>query len=431
MVKTDERPNWIQTIAYGIQHVLAMFSGTVLIPALFFSGISTIIFFIVTRGRVPSYLGSSGSFVSAVCAVTGYVYSPSTFNENMPVAQGGILILGIIYVAIAIFVLAFGHAWLEFLMPPIVTGAIVSGIGLHLAFSAFTQATSNSFDTWMAVSTVLIIMLLSVYAPLPSIRRMQVSAILLGMIIGYVINLICGLKGAGPAIDYTSVSAAPWVRGPTIHHELVFDSKSISTIAPLIVVVLAENLGHLKALSSMTEKPMEKYLGAAYLGDALSTIMASFVGAPPMTTYAENIGVVAITRIFSPVVFLVAAIVAIILGCIAKFGAVVHTIPPGVFGGVAFVLYTIIGVTGVRIWVINEVDFFDSRNIFVGGIPLMLAATIQVPVQMNNFQLDGIGAATFSSIILYHLLQGTEGWKNYGKAVWRVCRRPLNPTSPV
>ncbi|KAI9033744.1 Xanthine/uracil/vitamin C permease [Phycomyces nitens] len=365
-----------------------MFSGTVLIPALFFSGISTIIFFIVTRGRVPSYLGSSGSFVSAVCAVTGYTYSPSTFNQNMPFAQGAILILGIIYIAIAIFVIAFGHAWLEFLMPPIVTGAIVAGIGLHLAFSAFTQATATSFDTWMAVSTVLIIMLLSVYAPLPSIRRM---AILLGMIIGYIINLICGLKGAGPAIDYTSVSAAPWVRGPVISHELVFDSRSISTIAPLIVVVLAENLGHLKALSSMTERPMEKYLGAAYLGDALSTIMASFVGAPPMTTYAENIGVVAITRIFSPLVFLVAAIVAIILGCIAKFGAVVHTIPPGVFGGVAFVLYTIIGVTGIRIWVINEVDFFDSRNIFVGGIPLMLAATIQIPVQMNSFQLDGIG----------------------------------------
>ncbi|ORY99377.1 uracil-xanthine permease [Syncephalastrum racemosum] len=416
-VYIDERPQWHHCIAYGIQHALAMFSGTIVLPSLFFSGISTILFFIITGGRVPSYLGSSGSFISAVVATTGYDPSTTTdhMNHNIPVAQGALIVMSLIYVFVSVVVMLFGYKWVEFLMPPIVTGAIVTSIGIHLGYSAFTQATTTPFDTYMGLATVIITMLISVYAPWPSLRRMQVpSSILLGLLTGYVIHIICGVCGAGYPVDFSEVKSIEWVRGPVVSGPIVFDKKAISAIAPLVVVILAENMGHIKAISSMTDKPLEGYLGRAYLGDALATLMTACVGAAPMTTYAENIGVLSVTRVFSPLVILVAAIVAIILGLITKFGAVIRSIPNGVFGGTTFVLYSLIAITGIRIWVVNQINFTDPRNIYVGGVPLMLAAVMTTTtLQINDFQLDGIGCATFSSIILYQILRGYDGLKEY------------------
>ncbi|KAI9263340.1 permease family-domain-containing protein [Phascolomyces articulosus] len=430
-VYIEERPTFLHSIAYGIQHALAMFSGTIVIPiamgfdpntSLFFSGISTILFFICTGGRVPSYLGSSGSVISAIIAVTGYNSATSTtgMNENIPIAQGGIIVLAILYAFISLLVIMFGYKWVEFLMPPIVTGGVVAGIGLHLGFSAFNQATATPFDFYMALTTVLAIMLISVYAPLPSLRRIS---ILLGLVVGYVIHIICGVSGAGYPVDFSEVASIAWVRGPVISGPIVFDKVAISTIAPLVVVIVAENMGHIKAISSLTGTPMEKYLGRAYLGDALATLMAGCVGASPLTTYAENIGVLSVTRIFSPLVILVAALVAIILGFISKFGAVVRSIPDGVFGGTTLVLYSLIAITGIRVWVVNKVDFSDSRNIYVGGIPLILAAVMtEKTLVINDFQLDAVGASTFASIILYQVLRGVDGFKTYYQWVKKQYR---------
>ncbi|KAI9490726.1 permease family-domain-containing protein [Zychaea mexicana] len=430
-VYIDERPTVFHTIAYGIQHALAMFSGTIVIPiamgfdpntSLFFSGISTIIFFICTGGRVPSYLGSSGSVISAVLAVTGYNSATSTtgMNENIPVAQGGIIVLALLYMFISLLVIVFGYKWVEFLMPPIVTGGVVAGIGLHLGYSAFNQATATPFDFYMALTTVLAIMLISVYAPLPSLRRVS---ILLGLIVGYVIHIICGVTGAGYPVDFSDVSSVAWVRGPIISGPIVFDKVAISTIAPIVIVIVAENMGHIKAISSLTGTPMEKYLGRAYLGDAISTLMAGCVGASPLTTYAENIGVLSVTRIYSPVVILVAAITAIIVGFISKFGAVVRSIPDGVFGGTTLVLYSLIAITGIRVWVMNRIDFSDPRNVFVGGIPLILAAVMtEKTLVINDFQLDAVGASTFASIILYQVLRGYDGYKEYCMWIKRQYR---------
>ncbi|KAI8145516.1 permease family-domain-containing protein [Fennellomyces sp. T-0311] len=421
-VNVDERPTIIHTVAYGIQHALAMFSGTVVIPilmgfdantSLFFSGISTFIFFICTGGRVPSYLGSSGSVISAVVAATGYNAATSTtgMNENIPVAQGGIIVLAIVYIFISLLVILFGYKWVEFLMPPIVTGGVVAGIGLHLGYSAFNQATATPFDFYMALATVLAIMLISVYAPLPSLRRIS---ILLGMIIGYVIHIVCGVCGVGYPVDFSEVSSIEWVRGPIISGPIVFEPKAISMITPIVIVIVAENMGHIKAVSSLTGTSMEQYLGRAYLGDAIATLMAGCVGAAPLTTYAENIGVLSVTKIYSPLVILMAALVAILLGFIAKFGAVVRSIPDGVFGGTTVVLYSLIAVTGIRVWVVNRVDFNDARNIYVGGMPLILAAVMTTTtLTINDFQLDAVGASTFASIILYQLLRGYDGFKEY------------------
>ncbi|ORX45838.1 Xanthine/uracil/vitamin C permease [Hesseltinella vesiculosa] len=408
-----------------------MFSGTVFIPmqlgfdintAIFFSGVSTLLFFVVNRGRVPAYLGCSGSAVAAIMSISGYKYQPGVPNDNIAAVQGALIVLGIVYAAISLIVHAFGHKWVEAIMPPVVTGAIICGIGLHLMTSSFQQATSSFFDGVMAFVTVVVIMFFSVYAPSPFLRRL---CILLGTIVSYVIYLICGLVNAGPRIDFSNIVAQPWVRPPIVHWPVVFQGQAISTMIPLVIVFLAENMGHLKALSAITETSLEKYLGNAYMGDALSIILCGSVGSPPLTTYAENMIVLSVTRIYSPLVIVSAAFIAIVLGFFSKFGAVVSSIPAGVFGGLTIVLYTIIAITGVRIWMDNKVDFSDQRNMFVGGIPVAIASVMQTQLKINHFELDGIGVSTFLALFLYQLLFAGEHIKT-----WLRQRRQLSDTLP-
>ncbi|KAI9475550.1 MAG: Xanthine/uracil/vitamin C permease [Benjaminiella poitrasii] len=401
----------------GVQHVLAMFGSTVLAPlmmgfdtntALFFSGIGTIIFYIVTGGRVPSYVGSSFGFIGVVVSATGYNYTPSSGrNEHVDVAAGGILICGIVYGLIGVIVFFAGYNWIEYIMPPVVTGAVVMTIGIHLSTSAFQSATQTSFDGWMAFTTVMLISLVSIYAP-GMLKRIP---ILIGMVIGYLIYFGVGYSGHGPAIDYTELYNTPWFAAPSFVKPR-FEGNAISIIVPVCVVLLAENLGHIKAVGAMAEKPLDKYLARAILGDAVATIVSSAGGGPGTTTYSENIGVMAVTQIFSTLIFLVAAVIAIFLGFIQKFGAAIHTIPEGVFGGLSIILFALITVSGARIWVENEVDFKDSRNMLVAGVPVIIGAAMQTTLKWGNFQLDGIGLPTYSAILLYQILRGWDSIKS-------------------
>ncbi|KAI8375363.1 Xanthine/uracil/vitamin C permease [Choanephora cucurbitarum] len=388
-----------------------MFSNVVVIPiaSILFSGISTLVFFITTAGRVPSYLECSGSFIGSILAVSGYTRTGnSSFNQNTAPVQGAIFILSLVYMAISFLVMLVGYHWLEFFMPPIVTGSIIAGIGFHLSFISYRQATSTSFDSYLAIATALIVMLISVYAPTQILKRI---ALLLGTVIGYFIYAMCGLKDIGPGIDYSGIVSSAWIKVPPIGTHFEFHSSAISTIMPILIVLLAENLGHMKAIGSITNRPMLKHMGRAYLGDAVGCLLTSLGGTLPSTTYAENIGVLSVTRVFSPLVIVFAALFAILLGFFAKFNAVVRSIPDGVLAGVMFVLYALIAMTGIRIWVTSRIDFNSSQNIFIGGIPVLIAVVLQTPVQLGNFQLDGIGAATFGAIILNQLLQGCDGMK--------------------
>ncbi|KAI8078011.1 Xanthine/uracil/vitamin C permease [Gilbertella persicaria] len=373
--------------------------------ALFFSGIGTIIFYICTGGRVPSYVGSSFGFIGVVVSATGYNYSPTSGrNENVDVAAGGIIICAIVYLAIGVAIHFAGHRWIEYVMPPVVTGTVVMTIGIHLSTSAFQSATGTSFDGWMAFTTVMLISLVSIYAP-GMLKRIP---ILIGMIIGYLIYFGVGWSGHGPAIDYTEVYEASWFAAPTFVKPR-FEGQAISIIVPVCVVLLAENLGHIKAVGAMAEKPLDKYLARAIIGDAIATIVSASGGGPGTTTYSENIGVMAVTQIFSTLIFLVAAVIAILLGFIQKFGAAIHTIPEGVFGGLSIILFGLITVSGARIWVENEVDFKDSRNMLVAGVPVIIGAAMQTTLKWGNFQLDGIGLPTYSAILLYQILRGWDG----------------------
>src|SRR2546421_6633210 len=340
IIAPDERLPWGQTIFVGLQHVLAMFGPTVLAPiimvfdpntAIFFSGIGTLIFFVVVGGRIPSYLGSSFSFIAVVLAAEGATH-------NIPLALGGIIAAGLLYAIIGLIVIFVGYKWVEYLMPPIVTGTVVMVIGLNLTTVALNNASQSQFDAWMAIVTVLAVAVVAVYAPGP-LRRLP---ILLGGVIGYVIYLIFANGfGLGKPIDFTNLGKAAWIGLPNFTAPS-FHPGAMALIAPVAIILVAENLGHVKAVAAMPGRNLDPYLGRAFLGDGLATIISASGGGTGLTTYAENIGTMAVTRIYSTVIFIIAAVVAILLGFCPKFGALIASIPVGVLGGLAIVLFGLI-----------------------------------------------------------------------------------------
>src|SRR5205085_2794856 len=314
------------TVLVGLQHVVAMFGATVLAPllmgfdpnvAIFFSGIATLIFFVITGGRVPSYLGSSFAFIGPVLVATGAAVAAGA-NPNIGVALGGIIAAGALYTVIGLIVLAAGHHWVEKLMPPVVTGGIVAAIGLVLAPIAINSASGigpgnadgSAFARWIALITVAAVGLTAVYAP-GLARRIP---ILIGAIAGYIVYYVAANHwGYGPPIDFSKVAAAAWFGQPNFATP-VFDSKAMVLIAPVAIVLVAENLGHIKAIGAMTGRNFDSYLGRAFLGDGIATMLSGSGGGTGVTTYAENMGVMAITRIYSTALFIAAALIAILLG---------------------------------------------------------------------------------------------------------------------
>ncbi|MFL6714826.1 MAG: solute carrier family 23 protein [Burkholderiaceae bacterium] len=406
VISTDERLPWPQTIAMGLQHVVAMFGATVLAPllmgfdpnlAIFMSGIGTLLFFVFVGGRVPSYLGSSFAFIGLVIAVSGY--GGQGPNTNLGVALGGIIACGALYALIGLLVSAIGTAWIEKLMPPVVTGAVVAVIGLNLAPIAVKGVSANSFDAWMALVTVLCVGGVAVFT-----RGMaQRLLILIGLLLAYLIYaLLTNGAGLGKPIDFTAVANAAWFGMPTFVAP-VFRSDAMALLAPVAIILVAENLGHVKAVSAMTGKNLDQYMGRAFLGDGVATMLSGSLGGTGLTTYAENIGVMAVTRIYSTLVFVVAALMAIVLGFSPKFGAVIQTIPGAVLGGVSIVVFGLIAVAGARIWVESRVDFSDNRNLIVAAVTLVLGAG-DFTLKLGQFSLGGIGTATFGAILLHALL---------------------------
>ncbi len=414
IIAPDERVPWGQSIFLGLQHVLAMFGATVLAPiimgfdpntAIFFSGIGTILFFLIVGGRVPSYLGSSFSFIAVVLTATGFAsgFKGPGLNPNIGVALSGIIVAGVVYAIIGVIVIFVGYKWVDYLLPPVVTGAVVAVIGLNLAPVAVGEASTSVFDTVMALVTILAVALIAVYAP-GALRRLPV---LLGGVIGYLMYLLfANAFGLGKAVDFSGVASANWIGLPNFTTP-TFNGNAIGLIAPVAIILVAENTGHVKAVAAMTGRNLDKYLGRAFLGDGLATIVAGFGGGTGVTTYAENIGVMAVTRIYSTVVFLIAAVVALLLGFCPKFGALIHTIPLGVLGGLTIVLFGLIAATGGRIWVQNRVDFSKSRNLVTVAVALTIGAG-NFQINIGSFTLSAIGVATFGAIILYQILRERE-----------------------
>ena len=411
VVGPDERLPWPQTTVMGVQHLIAMFGATVLAPilmgfdanvAILMSGIGTLIFFVMTQGKVPSYLGSSFAFIGVVIAASGYA-GPGP-NANIGVALGGIIACGIVYTLIGAVVQAVGTGWIERFMPPVVTGSVVAVIGLNLAGIPIKNMAPTNFDAWMQGVTFVCVALVAVF----SSGMLQRLLILMGLIVASVVYAVLtnGL-GLGKPMDLSGLVNAAWFGMPNFSAP-VFEANAMLLIAPVAVILVAENLGHIKAVTAMTGKNLDKYMGRAFMGDGVDTIVAGSAGGTGVTTYAENIGVMAATKIYSTAIFMVAGIMAIVLGFSPKFGALIQAIPLAVMGGVSIVVFGLIAVAGAKIWVDNKVDFSNNKNLLVAAITLVLG-TGDYTLKFGEFALGGIGTATFGAILLHALLNRKAG----------------------
>lgn len=404
-VGTNEYLPPVQSVVLGIQHAFAMFGATVLAPflmgfdanlAILMSGICTILFFFMTGGRVPSYLGSSFAFIGVVIAATGYAASGTgAANANIALAAGGIMACGILYAIFGFIVMATGTRWIEKLMPPVVTGAVVMIIGLNLAPVTIKGVAGNNFNMWMALVTVLCMGSIAVFTK----GLLQRLLLLVGLLLAYLVYyIISNVMGHGTPINFLPVQQAAWFGVPQFHSP-VFDFNAMLIIAPIALILVAENLGHIKAVGAMTGENLDPHIGKAFVADGVATTLSGGVGGPGMTTYGENIGVMAVTRVYSTIVFVFAGIFAIFLGLSPKFGAIIHTIPQAILTGASIVVFGLITIAGAKIWIENKVDFSKNKNLMVAAVTIILG-TGDFALQFGNFNLGGIGTATFAALIL-------------------------------
>lgn len=397
VVGPDERLTWPRTVGIGLQHIIAMFGATVTVPlitgfpvqtTLFFSAIGTIGFLLITGNKLPSYLGSSFAFLTPVAAATA--------SGGRELAIGGILATGLMLVLVGVIAHVSGTRWIEVLMPPVVTGAIVAIIGFNLAGAAW-----GSFQTapWTATVTLLAIVLITVLFH-GIVGRLS---ILLGVLVGYVVAIILG------DIDFTALKAAAWVGFP----EFTAPKLSVSVLGlflPVVFVLVAENIGHVKSVAAITGKDFDKVTGRALLADGVATTLAGLGGGSGTTTYAENIGVMAATRVYSTAAYWVAGAGAFVLALSPKFGAAVQTIPGGVLGGATTVLFGMIGLLGARIWIQNKVDFSHPHNLMPAAVGLIVGIANFTWVR-GDLRFEGIALGTIAVIGLYHLMKATGRWR--------------------
>jgi uracil-xanthine permease len=396
-------------VPLGMQHVVAMFGATVLAPilmgfnpqvALFFSGIGTLIFILITGFKVPSYLGSSFAFIGPVLAVTG------GDTSRIPYALCGILGAGALYGIAALVTIRWGSGWIDRLMPPVVTGSVVALIGLNLASAAVADATNARLTIATSADAIRLAIAAATFltAALVAIHLkgfLRLLPILIGVMVGYGLSMLCGVIDAKAIAN---IQSAAWLGLPPFQTP-AFSIKALLAIAPIFVVLVAENKGHIAAISGYMGRDLNPYLGRAYLGDAVATMVSALGGGTPQTTYAENMGVMAITRVYSISNFVMAASIAILLGLCPKFGALIQSIPNPVLGGVTLILYGLIAVMGVRIWMQANVDFSDHRNLVVAGAPLIVATGLGVTgLTVLGVNIAGIALGTLLALVLNMIL---------------------------
>lgn len=400
VVKPGERLAWPLTIGVGIQHIAAMFGATFLVPiitgfppstTLFFSGVGTLIFLTLTKNKVPSYLGSSFAFLAPIAA--------AMTNGGMAVALGGVVATGVILAVVGLVVNAVGIGWINWLLPPIVTGSIVMIIGLNLAGAA-----NNNFKQ----APVTAIITLAAVALIGAVSKGFLGRISIfgGIVVGYAYAAFIG------DINFDGVKAAKWVAMPTFTTP-TFDTNAILLFLPVVLVLIAENVGHVKAVSAMTGKDLDGQMGNALFADGIATTLAGAGGGSGTTTYAENIGVMAATRIYSTAAYWVAGVGAILLSLSPKFGAMLSATPAGVLGGVGVALYGMIGVLGAKIWIENKVNFGNSTNLLIAATTLIIGIA-DMTWKRGDYSFGGIINGTLVAVIGYQVLRALN--KAAGKA---------------
>lgn len=400
VVAPDERLSWPRTIGIGAQHVIAMFGATFLVPlmtgfppstTLLFSGIGTLLFLIITAGRVPSYLGSSFAFLAPIGAAMN--------QHGMGGALGGVVMAGAVLFLVGVIVQLAGARWIAWLMPPVVTGAIVALIGLNLAPTARDNFMAAPVSALVTVVAILLVTVL--FRGL--LGRLS---ILIGVLVGYAVAAVRG------EVDFAAVGEAAWIGLPQFTLP-TFHVSVIGLFVPVVLVLIAENIGHVKSVALMTDTDLDPVTGRALMADGVATMLAGTGGGSGTTTYAENIGVMASSKVYSTAAYWVAGVVAILLSVFPKFGAVIATVPQGVLGGAGVVLYGMIGILGVRIWVENKVNFSNPINLAVAGVSLVIGIANFTWI-VGALEFGGIALGTGAALLIFHgmraigRLRGTE-----------------------
>ncbi|SHF30374.1 solute carrier family 23 protein [Dysgonomonas macrotermitis] len=407
----NEKPKPLQWLLLSIQHLFAMFGSTVLVPALtgmspavalVSSGLGTLAFILVTRGKVPSYLGSSFAFINPIIAT-------KAFDGFAGIMMGSFMV-GLVYAIVALVISKTGTRWLMKLLPPIVVGPVIMVIGLGLSAVAVGMVTNHDggYDiTYVLVG--LVTLLITIIFAIFTRGFLSVVPVLMGIIGGYIFAVIMGI------VDLQAVIDAPWFQVPPFQIPFVdfaphFTWKVFLLMVPVAIVPIAEHIGHQLVLSKVVEKDLlaDPGLHSSMFGDGVASVIAACIGGPPNTTYGENIGVLAITKAFSIYLFIGAAIFAILFGFCGKIAALLSSIPTPVMGGVSILLFGIIASSGLRMLVENKIDFALKRNLIIASVILVIGiggAAIHIG---SHFSLEGMALASIIGIVLNQILPGKE-----------------------
>ena len=395
VVGPRERLSWPRTIGIGLQHIAAMFGATFLVPiitgfpattTLLFSGIGTLLFVLITKNRIPSYLGSSFAFLGPIAAA-------KAGGTDIALALGGIVATGVLLILVGLLVQQIGIGWIEAIMPPVVTGGIVMVIGLNLAGVAKGQLSANPV---LGVITLTSILLIAVVFK----NFLARLSIVLGIVIGYISGVVTGVFGDEAR---ATLDAAAWFGAPTFTTPQ-FELSVILLFIPVVLVLIAENVGHVKAVANMTGENLDDAMGSALLADGVATTLAGVGGGSGTTTYAENIGVMAATRIYSTAAYVVAGFGAIVLAMSPKLGALLASIPVGVLGGAGVALFGMIGILGAKIWVENKVNFADTTNLMIIATTLVIGIA-DISFTVGDYTFNGIINATVVAIVGYQIMR--------------------------
>ena len=419
IIQVEEKVPLLQTIPLSLQHLFAMFGATVLVPFLFkvnpatsllMNGVGTLVYLFVARGKIPAYLGSSFAFISPVFAVMAI---PALGGYSA--AQGGFIAFGIFFIIVSQIIRVAGTRWLEVIFPPAAMGAIVAVIGLELAPVATDMAglTGKLIEQLKIpyVAAVTVSMFTLAVTILGSILFRGFTAaipVLIGVVSGYILSIFMGI------VDFSSVAAAPWFQVPELYAP-TFNVSAILMIMPAFLVVLAEHIGHLVVTGNIVERDLIKDPGLdrSLLGDGIANVLSGLVGATPNTTYGENIGVMAITKVFSVWVIGVAACIAILVSFVGKLSALISSIPVPVMGGVTILLFGVIAAAGIRMLIEKKVDYTRSRNLILTSV-VLVGGISGAAVKLGTVELKGMALGTIVAIAvsLLFALFDHLGWSN-------------------
>lgn len=416
VIQVEERPPFLESFPLSLQHLFAMFGASVLVPilfkinpatVLFMNGVGTLIYIWVTKRKIPAFLGSSFAFISPVFVVMA--------GQGYEAALGGFIAAGLVFMTVALIIGRAGIGWLDYVFPPAAMGAIVAIIGLELAPVAAKMAglvpdTTNP-ALFMAPKVLIVSLVTLATVVLGSVLFrgfLAIIPVLLGVIVGYTLSLVLGM------VTFDAVREAHWLAMPTFHVP-VFSLGAIITIIPAALVVIAEHIGHLVVTGNICGRDFVKDPGLhrSLMGDGLSTTLSGLVGSVPTTTYGENIGVLAITRVYSVWVIGGAAVLSIVISFVGKFAAAIQTIPTPVMGGICLVLFGVIAASGIRMLVESHIDYSKPRNLMLTAVTLIVGLS-GAHVQIGSVTLAGMALATVVAICLSLLLKLFElaGWTN-------------------